>query len=245
MKETLVVNLFAGPGAGKTTCAWEIASELKKRGIVTEYVPEYAKELVWDEDYETLANQEHIFEEQAHRINRLIGKVDVVVTDSPIILSEIYGQNNSNNFRQRIWHEYDSHANFNLFINRGKSFEKEGRLQNLQESIQLDNKIKNLLDEHSIYYGKYYHKTVPVVIDNIVKTLKRITAEKKSSLSEQISSADTKEEFDRDAFIDSMEVAIDYGCDISQEDYDLYKKCIAERAEENAVEADADIDVEM
>ena len=44
--KTLVVNLFAGPGAGKTTCAWEIASELKKRGIVTEYVPEYAKELV-------------------------------------------------------------------------------------------------------------------------------------------------------------------------------------------------------
>ena len=30
MKKTVVVNLFAGPGAGKTTCAWAIASELKK-----------------------------------------------------------------------------------------------------------------------------------------------------------------------------------------------------------------------
>ena len=27
MKKTVVVNLFAGPGAGKTTCAWAIASE--------------------------------------------------------------------------------------------------------------------------------------------------------------------------------------------------------------------------
>ena len=45
-KKTIVVNLFAGAGAGKTTCAWEIASELKKRGIETEYVSEYAKELV-------------------------------------------------------------------------------------------------------------------------------------------------------------------------------------------------------
>ena len=54
--KTLVVNLFAGPGAGKTSCAWEIASELKKRGIVTEYVPEYAKELVWDENYEALVD---------------------------------------------------------------------------------------------------------------------------------------------------------------------------------------------
>lgn len=62
---------------------------------------------------------------------------------------------------------------------------------------------------------------------------------------EKIVINEKSEEFDRDAFIDSMEVAIDYGCDISQEDYDLYKKCIAERAEENAVEADADIDIEM
>lgn len=191
MKNTLVVNLFAGPGAGKTTCAWEIASELKKRGVVTEYVAEYAKELVWDENYAALANQEHVFEQQAHRINRLIGKVDVIVTDSPILLSEIYGKNNSDDFRQRIWNEHNSHTNFNLFINRGKSFEKEGRLHNLGESIQLDNKIKTLLNEHSIYYGQYYHKTVPVVIDNIVKTLNRINAElnQKPSLAEQISSA--------------------------------------------------------
>ena len=40
-KTTVVVNLLAGPGAGKTTCAWAIASELKKRGIETEYVSEY------------------------------------------------------------------------------------------------------------------------------------------------------------------------------------------------------------
>lgn len=174
---TLVVNLFAGPGAGKTTCAWEIASELKKRGIITEYVPEYAKELVWDENYEALADQEGIFEEQSHRINRLIGKVDVVVTDSPILFSEIYGQDNSTDFRRRIWNEHDRHTNFNLFINRGKTFEKQGRLHNLEESKQIDQKIKNLLEENSVYYGQYYHKTVPVVIDNIVKTLNRIQAE--------------------------------------------------------------------
>jgi len=46
MPETLVVNFFAVAGAGKTTCAWEVAAELKKINIVTEYVPEYAKELV-------------------------------------------------------------------------------------------------------------------------------------------------------------------------------------------------------
>lgn len=172
--KTLVVNLFAGPGAGKTTCAWEIASELKKRGIVTEYVPEYAKELVWDENYEALADQEGIFAEQAHRINRLVGKVDVIVTDSPILFSEIYGENNSDEFRRMIWNEHYRHNNFNLFINRGNSFEQQGRIHTLEESKEKDLQIKRLLDENSVYYGNYYHKTVPVVIDNIIKTLHRI-----------------------------------------------------------------------
>lgn len=175
--KTLVVNLFAGPGAGKTTCAWEIASELKKRGINTEYVPEYAKELVWDENYRALADQEHIFEVQANKINRLIGKVDVVVTDSPILFSEIYGKNNSNDFKQRIWEEHDSHKNFNLFINRGLRFEQQGRIHNLTESKEIDNKIKNMLEENSVYYGQYFHKTVPIIIDNIITTLNRIQTE--------------------------------------------------------------------
>lgn len=175
--KTLVVNLFAGPGAGKTTCAWEIASELKKRGINTEYVPEYAKELVWDENYKALADQEHIFEVQANRINRLIGKVDVVVTNSPILFSEIYGKNNSNDFKQRIWEEHDSHKNFNLFINRCLRFEQQGRIHNLTESKEIDNKIKNMLEKNSVYYGQYFHKTVPIIIDNIITTLNRIQAE--------------------------------------------------------------------
>ena len=95
-KETLIVNFFAGPGAGKTTCAWEVAAELKKRNIVTEYVPEYAKELVWDERLDLLDgsfnNQMLLFQEQKRRLDRLVGKVDVVVTDSPLLLSVSYVQ---------------------------------------------------------------------------------------------------------------------------------------------------------
>lgn len=52
------------------------------------------------------------------------------------------------------------------------------------------------------------------------------------------------EEFDRDGFIDEIEMAIDYGFEISQEDYDLYQQCINERtAEEIAVVEDFDMDM--
>ena len=66
-KKTIVVNLLAGPGAGKTTCAWEIASELKKRNLETEYVPEYAKEFVWENKTDildgSLEHQKILYEE--------------------------------------------------------------------------------------------------------------------------------------------------------------------------------------
>ena len=84
--KTIVVNMFAGPGAGKTTCAWQVASELKKRGYITEYVPEYAKELVWDKNFDlldgTLDHQKQLLEVQAHRLERLKGQVDFIVTDT-------------------------------------------------------------------------------------------------------------------------------------------------------------------
>lgn len=84
---TKIVNAFAGPGAGKTTACLEIVSQLKMRGKSAEYVPEYAKELVWDERTQlldgSLMNQLTILCEQYKRIKRLFHKVDYIVTDSP------------------------------------------------------------------------------------------------------------------------------------------------------------------
>ncbi|MCD7723722.1 MAG: AAA family ATPase [Clostridiales bacterium] len=177
-KKTLVVNLFAGPGAGKTTCAWEIASELKKRNIETEYVSEYAKELVWDGQTEmldgSLKNQAALYNEQSRRINRLIGKVDVIVTDSPTVLSLLYLKEPNKDFETAAINEFKQYNNFNLFINRGDNFQTAGRIHNEQESKILDYQIKDFLNSNDIYYGTYYHQTVGVLVDNIVKNLQTI-----------------------------------------------------------------------
>lgn len=61
-KNTIVINAFAGPGAGKTTSCLEVAEKLKKQGFVTEYVQEYAKELVYDNNLIMLdGHYEHQF----------------------------------------------------------------------------------------------------------------------------------------------------------------------------------------
>jgi len=176
--ETLVVNFFAGPAAGKTTCAWEVAAELKKRNIVTEYVPEYAKELVWDNRRDMLdgsyANQRLVLEEQARRVDRLIGKVDVVVTDSPVLLQPAYCKENIAEFEQEALQIFSSRNNFNLFINRGNHFEQAGRVHTLDESRKVDEEVKDILSRNSIYYGTYSHSTIDVVVQNIQKTLNKL-----------------------------------------------------------------------
>lgn len=175
-KDTVVVNLFAGPGAGKTTCAWEIASELKKRGIEAEYVSEYAKEMVWDNKTEkldgSLENQRELYKEQLRRVQRLIGRVDVVVTDSPTLLSAMYLKQPNTEFQNEMLSDFKKFHNFNLFINRGKTYQQTGRIHSLDESIKIDNQIKTFLSDNNIYFGTYYHHTLNKVVDNIEKHLK-------------------------------------------------------------------------
>lgn len=54
---TLVVNLYAGPGTGKSTTAALAFGELKTLGVNCEYVQEYAKDRVWDEHFSVFSNQ--------------------------------------------------------------------------------------------------------------------------------------------------------------------------------------------
>ncbi|MCL2463414.1 MAG: ATP-binding protein, partial [Defluviitaleaceae bacterium] len=176
--DTLVVNFFAGPSAGKTTCAWEVAAELKKKNIVTEYVPEYAKEMVWDNRRDLLdgsyEKQLQILEAQAHRVERLIGKVEVDVTDSPVLLQTAYCKENQAEFEKEAMRRFSATHNFNLFINRGEHFEQAGRIHTLEQSRAVDQEVKDILARNGIYYGTYNHSTIDVVVDNIQTTLSKL-----------------------------------------------------------------------
>ena len=148
---------------------------MKKRNIQAEYVPEYAKELVWDEKRElldgSLKNQRKLFQEQNHRLARLIGKVDVVVTDAPILLNQVYLKEPNPDFQKEIMDTFHSYHNFNLFVKRGDYYEQSGRLHTLEESRQKDEEVKQLLNSNRIYYGTYFHSTIQKCVDNIIYSM--------------------------------------------------------------------------
>lgn len=178
--ETLVVNAFGGPGVGKTTACWHIASTLKKKGIIAEYVSEYAKELVYEEKFDMLddsmKNQTLILCEQDRRLKRLIGKVDVIVTDSPLLLSIIYANDKNKDFEEMVLKEFNKYNNFNLVVlrNTKQEYQQSGRKESLEESIKKDKEIMELLDSNKLLYGTYYQSTLDVVVKNIEKTLNRL-----------------------------------------------------------------------
>lgn len=147
----LVVNLFAGPGAGKSSMMASVFSFLKWNDVNCEMAPEYAKEVVWEKTENLLKNQVYVFGQQHQRICRLISQVDVIITDSPLLLSIIYDPSKDKNLRELILGEFNKLNNKNYFILRKKKYNPSGRIQQTVEEAQnIDHRIKELLQDYSI-----------------------------------------------------------------------------------------------
>lgn len=184
VKNTLVVNAFAGPGAGKTTACLEVCAMLKKAGYVAEYVSEYAKDLVWDRNFVLLdgseAHQFEILQEQIHRMDRLYGQVDFIVTDAPVLLNQVYNIELTKDYQAMLAVLHDQYDSFNFFVKRDvNSFEEEGRLQNLEQSKDKDREISSMLKENGVYFGSYTHANIPKIVPNIITHYNRGTTEMK------------------------------------------------------------------
>ena len=149
-EKTLVVNLYAGPSAGKSTTAAGIFFELKSRGVNCELATEYAKDLVYEERHSTFKDQIYLFGKQYHRIFRLLGQVSVVVTNCPILLSPIYDTEKRPTFEKLVVEEHNKMWTYNAFIKRMKEFNPKGRKHDDDEAKELDKMIMDILWKHTV-----------------------------------------------------------------------------------------------
>lgn len=147
------INLYAGPGTGKSTVQSLLYGLLKTNHYSVEMVREYAKDLVYNginlknSDLET---QLIIFAEQLNR-EKLLEKagIDVIITDSPLLLNAFYAKdqffvnmalNNTNDNDLHIW----------LERNKDEYFEKDGRCHSEKESKEIDVKLQEFLLNNNI-----------------------------------------------------------------------------------------------
>lgn len=145
----IVVNLFGGPGCGKSTGAAYVFSRLKEARVNVELVTEFAKDLTWDKS-DALNDQLYVFANQFHRLYRCQkAGVGVVVTDSPLLLSNLYRDKHNpvfvKPFTDYVEYCHGVFDNLNYFIRRVKPYNPCGRREDEASAKEMDEKILTVL----------------------------------------------------------------------------------------------------
>ena len=132
-----VVNLYAGPGAGKSTAAAHLFAKLKSHHISTELVGEFAKELIYLGNDIQLANQVYILGCQYRKLVDLKRHgISVAISDSPLLLQLVYCQGQPYYEEiaalvQKLNSEFD---NIDVYLNRVNPYQIYGRVHSELEA---------------------------------------------------------------------------------------------------------------
>lgn len=155
MTKTNVINLYGGPGTGKSTGAAFLYHQLKIQHINAELVREYVKEWAWDSRTISMYDQIYFLGKQTRKESMLYGKVDWIVTDAPIMMILYYAQKYcsvsvSEGVRAAVLALYrqcadDGINHYHVLLNRNSPYQSEGRYQSEKEALEMDEEIRKLL----------------------------------------------------------------------------------------------------
>lgn len=158
-KTKTIVNLYGGPGAGKSTVAAQLYAEMKIRGFASEMVREFIKGWVWEGRKTQPGDQLFFYANQCReeRILMLAG-VDCVITDSPLGLCNFFGQK-----YDPVEKEFNStlpllkdhlqmcqnmgYRVVNVFLIRKSEYDPQGRYEDEKTAKQYDREIREHLKE--------------------------------------------------------------------------------------------------
>lgn len=179
-KKTLIINFFAGPGAGKSTMAAGVFYKLKMKGVNCELITEHAKDLTWEKNWTALGNQLLTSATQIYKQERVENQVDIIVTDSPMLLGMFYWSDKNKKkkkyFKNLLYEIFGEKNNLNVYIKRKKKYNPIGRNQTEKEAQEIDKKTIIFLKENNLKFIKV-DGTVEGTDKLVEKILKRIKYE--------------------------------------------------------------------
>lgn len=172
--KTKVINIFGSPCSGKSTIASSIFSLLKLHGVNTELVTEYAKDIAWEERKSMFENQYYIWGKQYNKMWRLKGKVDIIVTDSPLPISLVHSLDFPECFHKTIIKSFNEFENINyLIVGNNVPYRKEGRKETEEEAIKLRELIRLKLHKYKIVYEEIQNNisSINIIVNKHLKEL--------------------------------------------------------------------------
>lgn len=156
----VLINFLGAPSSGKSSLASLTFVKLKINHLSSELVQEYAKQLVWANRLEDLSNQWYVSKQQYLMLKAVYGKVDYLVTDSPLLAGFYYNRHHPDNVcdvsktEKMILSKMKEFNNIYIFLKRNKNFPYEhiGRIHDEDQSNKIEKELKELLDELGIEY---------------------------------------------------------------------------------------------
>ena len=159
MYPTKVINIIGGPGCDKSLFSAAIILHLNLHNKTVETIPDYAKSLVWQQNFEVLKNQYFIAQRQFEMLNLLDGQVQFLITECSLPQVLYYNENYAENIcdvaktRAQILEWYKQHDNINIFVERGeKKYVHTGRFQDEEQAKNIDRGLRALLVREGIRY---------------------------------------------------------------------------------------------
>lgn len=159
MYPTKVINIIGGPGCGKSMFSAAIVLQLHLAGKTVETIPDHAKALVWQRNFEVLKNQYFIAQRQFEMLNLLDGQVQFLITESSLPQVLYYNENYEPNIcdvaktRAQILAWHGMQDNVNVLIERGeKRYVRAGRFQEEEQARAVDHGLRALLDREGLAY---------------------------------------------------------------------------------------------
>ncbi|WP_296445086.1 AAA family ATPase [Rhodoferax sp. UBA5149] len=156
---TQVINIIGGPGCDKSLFSSAIILNLNLRHKTVETIPDYAKLLVWQRDFEALKNQYQIAQRQFEMIELLDGQVQFLVTECSLPQMLYYNEHYADNIcdvaktRHKILEWYKQHNNVNILVERGdKRYVHTGRFQDEDQAIKIDHVLRATLTREGMHY---------------------------------------------------------------------------------------------
>jgi len=167
----IVINLFGGPGSGKSTTAAGLFYKMKLKHMSVELVSEYAKKLLYSNRLDNMLDQqEYIFAKQNAMLHTLRDRVDYAITDSPLLLSNVYVSDDwacVKPFKELVNQTFETYENLNFVLRRPSQFQQYGRRHNQEESKALDSEVTKVLQDIGANWWQF--DCNDTVVDDILK----------------------------------------------------------------------------
>jgi len=169
-----VINIFGGPGTGKSTTAAFLFHDMKCSGANVELVTEYAKDMVWEGRMNVMSDQLYMAAKQNRKLERLVDQgLEMAITDSPLILGALYQSPDYYSlFEPFLVEVFNSYKNYNIYLQRSTVYNPLGRNQTLEEATEIDEQNLMLLAKHGIAIDTIIDLTKPLWKEALLTQIK-------------------------------------------------------------------------